>query len=94
AERRNIRRFLLEEVKNGTLSHDMIDKTLSIFERIQGSSWLPNVVPKRYTLNLITTLGLRLSQLEKSNGPSRKFFDREVRRIREELASIFQSHHV
>ena len=94
AERRNIRRFLLEEVKNGTLSHDMIDKTLSLFERIQGSSWLPNVAPKRYTLNLITTLGLRLSQLEKSNGPSRKFFDREVRRIREELASIFQSHHV
>ena len=93
AERQNIRRFLLEETKQGVLSHAMIDSCLSISERLQGSVWLPKSAPKRYTLNLITTLGLRLSQLEKANGVSRKFFDREVRRIRKELTSIFQTDH-
>ena len=49
----------------------MIDKTWSILERMQGSSWLQ--MSSQKDLSISAQLGLRLSQLEKSNGPSRKF---------------------
>lgn len=88
-ERKKILKHLEIETTNGVLDVEMISKCLSLTERFKGSNWLPEKSPKRYTLNLITTLGLRLAQLEGAQGESRKFFDREVRRIREEVKFIF-----
>lgn len=88
-ERRTIHHYLLREVDQGPLSQEIVEQSLSLSVRIQGSQWIPEGLPKRYVLNVITTLGLRLSQQEKSTGESKRFYDREVWRLREELASLF-----